>query len=228
MRSRTRRRTNRVSRGCGGAACELCREMARCACGRGTARIRPQSDPARPPVFARKRPRAPSTLLMANCIHPALAPHSKAIAMMRLDDEGAARSILPRSITEGALCDLHALVMEGHTERLNASQRAVVLQAKALSPDFARAAGCEVQLINMDAMCGPSLRLECDPSQPPGTRAARSLVRPIRGRRRWRSRSRVRARACRRKPARVPRPSKCGHRSSVNPRAGVRRRRRRR
>jgi hypothetical protein len=89
------------------------------------------------------------SLDLANFINSALAPHAKKI-VMKLDIEGAEHNILPRLIMTGALCSVDLFFMEEHMLKFTAAQRTVFLQAKALFPDVARAAGCKAEMSMLD------------------------------------------------------------------------------
>lgn len=103
--------------------------------------------PTRPEL--QKPPQTVSALDLAAFIITELAPYSKKI-VMKLDVEGAERDLVPRLIMSGALCHLDIVFMEEHMGHFTESQKNIFLQGKALFPDFARVAGCKVQLSMLD------------------------------------------------------------------------------
>ena len=101
------------------------------------------------PTIKTRENRHVRALDLANFINSALAPHSKKI-VMKLDIEGAEHNVLPRLIMTGAICHVDLVFMEQHMKKFTESQKAVFLQAKALFPHVARAAGCKAQLSMLD------------------------------------------------------------------------------
>lgn len=96
-----------------------------------------------------KPPQTVSALDLALFINTELAPYAKKI-VMKLDVEGAEHDLVPRLIMSGALCHIDMVFMEEHLGHLTESQKRIFLQGKALFPDFARVAGCKVQMSMLD------------------------------------------------------------------------------